>query len=69
MGGLPFQFLVGLLAMIGVSELLRMRRLEIFSFEGALAMIGAFVLTVPLDSYLSFYQLTLVYQHTVLLFL
>ncbi|HIC0139095.1 TPA: phosphatidate cytidylyltransferase [Streptococcus agalactiae] len=54
MGGLPFQFLVGLLAMIGVSELLRMRRLEIFSFEGALAMIGAFVLTVPLDSYLSF---------------
>ncbi|MGE9835050.1 phosphatidate cytidylyltransferase [Streptococcus orisratti] len=54
MGGLPFQFFVGLLAMIGVAEMLRMKRLEFFSFEGVLAMIAAFVLTVPLDNYLSF---------------
>ncbi|MFS1664364.1 phosphatidate cytidylyltransferase [Streptococcus sp. zg-JUN1979] len=53
-GGLPFQLLIGALAMIGVSEMLRMRRLEIFSFEGVLAMIAAFVLTVPLDNYLGF---------------
>ena len=33
-GSLPFQLFVGVLAMIGVSELLKMRRLEIFSFEG-----------------------------------
>lgn len=54
MGGLPFQFFVGLLAMIGVAEMLRMKRLEFFSFEGILAMLAAFVLTVPLDNYLSF---------------
>ncbi|MDY4001326.1 MAG: phosphatidate cytidylyltransferase [Streptococcus orisratti] len=54
MGGLPFQFFVGLLAMIGVAEMLRMKRLEFLSFEGVLAMLAAFVLTVPLDNYLSF---------------
>ena len=53
-GGLPFQLLIGILAMIGVSEMLKMRRLEIFSFEGVLAMLAAFVLTVPLDNYLGF---------------
>ena len=54
MGGLPFQFFVGLLAMIGVAEMLRMKRLEFFSVEGVLAMLAALVLTVPLDNYLSF---------------
>lgn len=54
LGGLPFQFFVGALAMVGVSELLKMAHLESFSFEGVFAMIGAFALTVPLDSYLSF---------------
>lgn len=53
-GGLPFQFFVGVLAMIGISEMLRMKHLEIFSFEGILAMLGGFVLTVPLDNYLTF---------------
>lgn len=53
-GGLPFQLLIGILAMIGVSEMLKMRRLEIFSFEGVLAMLAAFVLAVPLDNYLGF---------------
>jgi phosphatidate cytidylyltransferase len=54
LGGLSFQFFVGLLAMIGVAEMLRMKGLEFFSFEGILAMLGAFVLTVPLDNYLTF---------------
>lgn len=52
-GNLPFQFFVGILAMIGVSELLKMKGLEIFSFEGVLAMLGAFFLTIPLDNYFS----------------
>ena len=50
-GGLSFQVFVGLLAMIGVAEMLRMKELEFCSLEGALAMLGAFVLTVPLDHY------------------
>ena len=53
-GGLPFQFFVGLLAMLGVAEMLRMKKLEAFSIEGVFAMLGAFVLTVPLDNYLTF---------------
>lgn len=59
-GSLPFQLFVGVLAMIGVSELLRMKRLEVFSFEGVFAMLAAFVLTVPLDHYLTFCRWTLV---------
>ena len=50
-GGLSFQVFVGLLAMIGVAEMLRMKELDFCSLEGALAMLGAFVLTVPLDHY------------------
>ena len=50
-GGLSFQVFAGLLAMIGVAEMLHMKRLEFFSIEGVLAMLGAFVLTVPLDNY------------------
>ncbi|KGR72444.1 phosphatidate cytidylyltransferase [Streptococcus phocae subsp. salmonis] len=53
-GRLPFQLFVGMLAMIGVSELLRMKRLEVFSFEGVFAMLAAFVLTVPMGNYLTF---------------
>ncbi|WP_288623413.1 phosphatidate cytidylyltransferase [uncultured Streptococcus sp.] len=51
LGGLSFQVFAGLLAMIGVAEMLRMKRLEFFSIEGVLAMLGAFVLTVPLNNY------------------
>ncbi|MGT2751030.1 phosphatidate cytidylyltransferase [Streptococcus orisasini] len=54
LGGIFFQLFIGILAMIGVSEMLKMKGLEIFSFEGILAMLAAFVLTVPLDSYLTF---------------
>ena len=50
-GGLSFQVFVGFLAMVGVAEMLRMKHLELFSIEGVLSMLGAFVLTVPLDNY------------------
>ncbi|MGT2934493.1 phosphatidate cytidylyltransferase [Streptococcus castoreus] len=53
-GGLPFQLFVGILAMIGVSELLKMKGLEVFSFESVFAMLAVFVLTVPIDQYLTF---------------
>lgn len=53
-GSLPFQLFVAGLAMIAVSEMLRMKQLEVFSFEGVLAMLAAFVLTVPMDNYLNF---------------
>lgn len=56
-GSLPFQFFVGLLAMIAISELFKMKQLEIFSFEGILAMLGAFVLTIPIGNYLTFLPL------------
>ncbi len=57
LGHLPFQLFVGVLAMIGISELFKMKDLEIFSFEGVLAMLAAFVLTVPMGTYLTFLPL------------
>lgn len=53
-GDLPFQLLIGVLAMLAVSELLRMRRLEVLSFEGILTMLATFSLVVPLQHYLTF---------------
>ena len=50
-GGLPFQLLVGAMAMVAVSEMLRMKHLEIFSIEGILSMVAAFILAVPIDQY------------------
>lgn len=50
-GGLAFQLFAGALAILGMYELLRMRQLEVFSFEGLLAMLSAFVLVIPLDRY------------------
>lgn len=51
LGGIAFDVLVGLLAMVTIAELFKMKGLEIFSFEGVLAMLAAFVLTVPLGNY------------------
>lgn len=51
LGGVFFQLFVGILAMLAVAELLKMKKLEIFSLEGVLAMLAAFVLTVPLQNY------------------
>ncbi|MFC3932842.1 phosphatidate cytidylyltransferase [Streptococcus dentapri] len=56
-GNLPFQLFVGALAMIAMTELFKMKGLEIFSFEGVLAMLAAFVLTVPIGNYLTFLPL------------
>ncbi|MGT2926505.1 phosphatidate cytidylyltransferase [Streptococcus cuniculipharyngis] len=53
LGGVFFQLLAGILAMLGVAELLRMKGLEVYSFEGVLAMLAAFFLTVPLQNYFS----------------
>lgn len=51
LGGVAFDFLIGGLAMLAVSELFRMKGLEIFSFEGVLAMLAAFSLAVPMGNY------------------
>jgi len=37
--------------MVAVSEMLRMKHLEIFSIEGILSMVAAFILAVPIDQY------------------
>ena len=42
-GGVFFQIVIGLIAMLGVHELLKMKGLETATFEGALAMLAAFV--------------------------
>lgn len=51
LGGITFDFLVGILAMLTVGELFRMKQQEIFSFEGVLSMLAAFVLAVPMGNY------------------
>lgn len=53
-GGIAFQIFVGLLAMLGTSELLRMKGLPALSIEGVLAMLASFVLTLPMKAYLPF---------------
>ena len=40
--------------MLGVHELLKMKGLETATFEGALAMLAAFVLTLPIEDYLPY---------------
>lgn len=54
LGGVGLHLLLGVLAMLAVSELFKMKGLEIFSFEGTLAMWGALVLSVPLGEYFAF---------------
>ncbi|WP_229676514.1 phosphatidate cytidylyltransferase, partial [Streptococcus himalayensis] len=53
-GGVVFQIGVGLLAMGAVHELLKMKGLKTATLEGLLAMLAAFVLTLPLENYLKF---------------
>lgn len=53
-GGVVFQIVVGLIAMLGVHELLKMKGLQTETIEGALAMLAALVLALPLESYLPF---------------
>lgn len=54
MGGVIFQIGVALLSMLAVHELLHMKGLPTATIEGILAMLAAFVLTLPLENYLKF---------------
>lgn len=53
MGGTPFHILVALLVMIAMTELFKMRKLEILSFEGILATLAALALSLPTTQYFS----------------
>ncbi|GAB2023035.1 phosphatidate cytidylyltransferase [Pseudolactococcus yaeyamensis] len=50
-GGTPFHVLVALLVILAMGELFRMRKLEILSFEGILAMLAALSLSLPTTQY------------------
>ena len=45
LGSTPFHILVALLVIIAMSELFRMRKLELLSFEGILATLAALSLS------------------------
>ncbi|WP_270207658.1 phosphatidate cytidylyltransferase [Streptococcus anginosus] len=53
-GGALLQIGMGLIAMLGVHELLQMKGLRSTTLEGVLAMLAGFVLTIPLENYLKF---------------
>ena len=53
-GGALLQIGMGLLAMLGVHELLQMKGRRSTTLEGVLAMLAGFVLTIPLENYLKF---------------
>ena len=57
MGGLVFQAASGILAIIGVYELFRMKGLQLASFEGIVAALGAVVLVLPAKEWLFFLPL------------
>ena len=51
LGSTPFHILVALLVIIAMSELFRMRKLELLSFEGILATLAALSLSLPTTQY------------------
>ncbi|PNK71988.1 phosphatidate cytidylyltransferase [Streptococcus sp. FDAARGOS_256] len=53
-GGLLLQIGIGLLAMLGVHELLHMKGLKTMTIEGAMTLFATFALTIPLENYLTF---------------
>ena len=53
-GGLLLQIGIGLLAMLGVHELLHMKGLKTMTIEGTLTLLATFALTIPLENYLTF---------------
>jgi len=53
-GGLWLQIAMGLLAMLGVHELLQMKGLNTMTPEGLLTLLATFALTIPLENYLTF---------------
>lgn len=54
MGGFIFQGAAALLAVIGVYELFKMKGLELVSFEGVIAALGAVVLVLPKEEWFFF---------------
>ena len=53
-GGLWLQIAMGIVAMLGVHELLRMKGLNTMTPEGLLTLLATFFLTIPLENYLKF---------------
>ncbi|CAG5876356.1 phosphatidate cytidylyltransferase [Streptococcus pneumoniae] len=53
-GGLLLQIAIGIIAMLAMHELLKMRGLETMTMEGLLTLFATFVLTIPLENYLTF---------------
>ena len=53
-GGTILQLTAALLAVIGVYELFRMRQIQLLSYEGVLAALGAIVLVLPKNPWFSF---------------
>lgn len=51
LGGTPFHILVALLVMVAMTELFKMRKLEILSFEGILATLSALALALSTTQY------------------
>ena len=54
LGGLWLQIAMGLVAMLGVHELFRMKGLRTMTPEGLLTLLATFALTIPLENYLTF---------------
>ena len=53
-GGLLLQIVIGIIAMLAMHELLKMRGLETMTMEGLLTLFATFALTIPLENYLTF---------------
>lgn len=53
-GGLLLQIVIGLIAMLTMHELLKMKGLETMTMEGLLTLFATFSLTIPLENYLTF---------------
>lgn len=53
-GGLLLQIAIGIIAMLAMHELLKIRGLATMTMEGLLTLFATFALTIPLENYLTF---------------
>ena len=53
-GGLLLQIVIGIIAMLAMHELLKMKGLKTMTMEGLLTLFATFALTIPLENYLTF---------------
>lgn len=53
-GGLLLQIAIGIVSMLAMHELLKMKGLETMTMEGLLTLFATFSLTIPLENYLTF---------------